>query len=127
MEVTTGGQRRTQTFAASGEGQDLNQVATPGKKRQPSLSELPFSEDTFKDICNIFRIHKSFAKTVTRTDVPSFHCEKVNMPEPAYGKPVQLGRTFILMLTQAEYTTAALRTHGPQTWLCRLRIFRLRD
>jgi hypothetical protein len=99
----TGGQRRCQTFDACGEEHDMDQIVMSRNKRQPGLAELPFTFDTFKDICNTFRVHKSFAKAVTRTDVPSFQCEKVDMKEPAYGTPVHLRHEYYQMLTRLVY------------------------
>lgn len=81
----------------------MDQTVMSRKKRQPGLAELPFSLDTFKNICNTFGIHMSFAKVVTRTDVPSFQCEKVVMNGPAYGTPVRPKHEYYPMLTRPVY------------------------
>lgn len=103
MEIKAGGQRRCQTFDACGEEHNMDEIVMSKNKRQPGLAELPFTLDTFKNICKTFCIHKSFAKAVTRTDVPSFQCERVVMKEPVYGRPAHLKLEYFLMLTRLVY------------------------
>jgi hypothetical protein len=82
------GPRRQQTFVALGEDYCLPQSGyeAEDEPRQPGIRTLPFSCDVFRNICKSFRVHESITKTIARTDVPSFSCEKVMMGQPAYGK-----------------------------------------
>jgi hypothetical protein len=82
------GPRRQQTFAALGEDYHSPQSGHEAKDepRQPGIRYLPFSCDIFRKICKSFRVHESVTKTIVRSDVPSFSCEKVMMDQPAYGK-----------------------------------------
>ncbi|KAH3938453.1 hypothetical protein HBH53_257690 [Parastagonospora nodorum] len=44
-----------------------------------SLLNLPFSNVTFEQICKRFQVHDSVVRTLTRTDVPTFSCDNVEM------------------------------------------------
>jgi predicted GNAT superfamily acetyltransferase len=82
------GARRAQTFAALGEEHHPVKVVPCSEQQQRGIRILPFTYDTFRDICNAFDVHESFTKALTRTDVPSFSCEKVDMGYATYGKPL---------------------------------------
>ncbi|KAH3919719.1 hypothetical protein HBH56_017900 [Parastagonospora nodorum] len=60
----------------------LTQEAT--SRRPRSLLNLPFSKSTFERICERFQVHDSIVRTLTRTDVPTFSCNNVEMGGPAY-------------------------------------------
>ncbi|KAH4265087.1 hypothetical protein HBH64_008030 [Parastagonospora nodorum] len=85
------GIRREPTFAPFEEklhkNHTLQDPALPQEttKRTPrSLLELPFSKNTFKQICERFQVHDSVVRTLTRTDVPTFSCDNVEMGGPAH-------------------------------------------
>jgi hypothetical protein len=82
------GPRRQLTFATLSEGYRSPQSSHEAEHetRQPGIRTLPFSYGVFKSICESFRVHESITKAITRSDVPSFSCEKVMMNQPAYGK-----------------------------------------
>ncbi|KAH4354395.1 hypothetical protein HBH97_248810 [Parastagonospora nodorum] len=50
-----------------------------------SLLNLPFSNVTFEQICKRFQVHDSVVRTLTRTDVPTFSCDNVEMDGLAQG------------------------------------------
>jgi hypothetical protein len=87
-EMVSLGPRRNQTFAALGEEVHPSSPVIKSKCRQPGIATLPFTYDTFKEICDKFGVHESFIKALTRSDVPSFSSEKVDMGYAAYGKPL---------------------------------------
>jgi hypothetical protein len=62
------------------------QVASKGSKRR-GVRTLPFSKTTFRRLTRALRIHGSIAKAVSRSDVPMFSFDQVEMGEqaPAYG------------------------------------------
>lgn len=74
------GLRCAQNFAALGEKQHAKQSS-----KQADIRKLPFSQNTFKSICQKFRVHSSITKAITRSASPSFTCEKVIMNQAAYG------------------------------------------
>ncbi|KAH7128293.1 hypothetical protein B0J11DRAFT_578520 [Dendryphion nanum] len=53
--------------------------ANQPKPRAKPARALPFSQDIFKIICDRFGVHRSTVRTITRQNVPSFSCEKVDM------------------------------------------------
>jgi hypothetical protein len=83
------GIRRAETFARLGEKtsqghQSCEQTSDYG--RQPrGLRNLPYSLETFESICEKFQVHDSIVRVVTRTDVPTISCAKVDMRGPALG------------------------------------------
>lgn len=56
------------------------------RRRPRSLLNLPFSQATFGKICKRFQVHNSVVRTLTRTDVPTFSCDNVDMGGPAFGE-----------------------------------------
>ncbi|KAH8725466.1 hypothetical protein GQ44DRAFT_217980 [Phaeosphaeriaceae sp. PMI808] len=85
--VPTVGVRRTQTFAALAEEPDIAGASPKNQDqaRQPGIRYLPFTYNTFKNICARFQVHESITRAITRTDIPSFSGEKINMErQPAY-------------------------------------------
>jgi len=61
-------------------------IRLESRPRKPrSVLHLPFSQDTFEEICRAFQVHKSIVRTVARSDVPAFSCEHVEMGRPALG------------------------------------------
>ncbi|KAF7671701.1 hypothetical protein GT037_010223 [Alternaria burnsii] len=73
------GLRCAQNFAALGGKQNAKQSS-----KQADIRKLPFSQNTFKSICQKFRVHSSITKAITRSASPSFTCEKVIMNQAAY-------------------------------------------
>lgn len=63
---------------------------------------VPFSRDTFEQITCSFHTHGSVARVVSRSDVPVFTCDKVNMTETAYGMRS-------LSLSMARINTASIQ------------------
>jgi hypothetical protein len=54
------------------------------------VRQVPFDEDTFKEICRSFHVHTSISRVISRADVPLFSRAEVDMgPEgdtqPAIG------------------------------------------
>jgi len=43
------------------------------------VRQLPFDEDTFRDICKNFYVHASISRVISRADVPLFSRAVVNM------------------------------------------------
>ena len=85
-----------------------------------SLLNLPFSNVTFEQICKRFQVHDSVVRTLTRTDVPTFSCDNVEMDGLAQGENKScLNSTFANYLRAFEYTTAAPQTPGIGIWLFR--------
>lgn len=83
------GIRRANTFARFCEKQSVGpEDATVTPKRGGS-KELPFSQKTFEYISKKLQVHDSIVRAVSRTDIPTFNCEKVEMlGRPSIGKSV---------------------------------------
>ncbi|KAF2134965.1 hypothetical protein P153DRAFT_362675 [Dothidotthia symphoricarpi CBS 119687] len=82
----TNGFRRAETFAPLGEKHNtLRATREASLSKQPArgIRHLPFSLPTFERICERFQIHQSFIRAMTRSDVPLFSCEEVEMKRPA--------------------------------------------
>jgi hypothetical protein len=85
------GIRRTATFAPlkgqsvfdSSNGEASSSRYT-GKSR--SIRNLPFAHNTFVEICGRFQVHDSIVRTLTRSDVPTFSCDNVELDGEALGR-----------------------------------------
>jgi hypothetical protein len=81
--------RRATTFAPLGEKSSpdpSNAGSTLVDGQQPrGLRYLPFSQETFQQICEKFQVHRSIVRAMARSDVPIISCDKVDMKEPAFG------------------------------------------
>lgn len=88
------GIRRKETFAGLGEkgharsNNSDSQIYDVGSRQ--SLRNLSLTQTTFRKICERFQIHQSIVRAITRSDVPSFSCEKVHMEQPAIGKRISV-------------------------------------
>lgn len=79
--------KRANTFSA------LEEKASLPRARQTrhvpigrrGVRTVPFSKDTFEKVSNDFHTHASIARVVSRSDVPLFSYDRVNMHESAYG------------------------------------------
>lgn len=84
------GTRRATTFAPLGEKSALDHQkhdASPDHMRRSlSIRDLPFAQHTFERICERFQVHDSIVRTLTRSDVPTFSCDSVEMHEEALGE-----------------------------------------
>jgi hypothetical protein len=82
--------RRETTFAPLGENSNRDHIkrepAMPHARRSRSLLNLPFSQQTFQRICERFQVHDSIVRALTRSDVPTFTSDMVEMDEPAQSK-----------------------------------------
>jgi hypothetical protein len=82
--------RRQTTFAALGEKPHRDYIKReapePHGRRPRSLLNLPFSKETFHQICEQFQVHDSIVRALTRSDVPTFACDSVDMDGPAQSK-----------------------------------------
>jgi hypothetical protein len=81
------GIKRADTFAPF--QQKVGSSAANATHQQPTdrrgVRTVPFLRETFEQIASSFFTHDSIARVVSRSDVPIFTCDKVNMTEPAYG------------------------------------------
>ena len=81
--------RRAATLAPLGEKASLDHSIgqlSPGRRQQPrGLRHLPFSKETFVQICEKFQVHRSIVRSVARSDVPSITCDRVDLKGPALG------------------------------------------
>lgn len=88
------GIRRRETFAGLGDKELLEVRPYPvpalAIRQKRSLRQLPFNEFTFKEICTALQVHRSIIRAITRSDVPSFGCERVTMVRPSLGKQAGL-------------------------------------
>ncbi|KAH6625485.1 hypothetical protein C7974DRAFT_202158 [Boeremia exigua] len=78
--------RRADTIAAFGE---KNSPGRPARQIAPvivqqSIRIVPFSSATFQKICERFSVHESIVRAISRSDIPVFTCESVDMGKPAY-------------------------------------------
>lgn len=87
---TKNGARRETTFAPLAKEPLLDSVKHEVPSHPTSilrsLRYLPYSQRTFRHICERFQVHKSVVRTLARSDVPTFSCDDVEMGEPALGK-----------------------------------------
>jgi hypothetical protein len=83
------GIRRATTFAPLGDKSFLGPTNCPsasGGRQQPrGLRHLPFSQQTFEEICEKFQVHGSIVRALARSDVPTFSYDRVVMAESALG------------------------------------------
>jgi hypothetical protein len=61
------------------------------KSGSREVRQVPFDEDTFKEICKKFHVHTSISRVISRADVPLFSRAEVNMgpdgdTQPAIGQ-----------------------------------------
>jgi hypothetical protein len=85
--------RRRDTLARFGEKKvhETKSISTafPAPQRRRSLREVPFSKITFQMICKALQVHRSILRSISRSDISSFSCERVKMGTSSIGK--QLG------------------------------------
>ncbi|KAK1657020.1 hypothetical protein BDP55DRAFT_687103 [Colletotrichum godetiae] len=95
-----------------------NQVDLPdvpkGAKRE--VRELPFDQNTFRDICDRFFVHSSIARVISRADVPVFSRSYVTMK---LGDSDSVGHSAIVYNCRSSNTwaedMALTATHFPQS------------
>ncbi|KAF9701379.1 hypothetical protein EKO04_001039 [Ascochyta lentis] len=73
--------RRANTLAQLCEKQSVSMESSSPAPRRGSPKDLPFSRKTFECISKKLQIHDSIVRAVSRTDIPTFNCEKVEMME----------------------------------------------
>ena len=83
--------RNAETFAVLGEMNASSNVGSCGARqsmrKSKSLRHLPFSKEVHQLICKKFQVHQSIARAVSRSDVPLFSCERLDMEGDVFSKP----------------------------------------
>jgi len=77
------------TFAALAQGRKIDESSLVNQPPvvMRGVRTLPFSKDVFEMVAQIFNIHGSIARVISRTDVPVFNCEHVTiLGDVAYSK-----------------------------------------
>lgn len=74
-------------ISGSDDLQALKQQVAPKSDTRRGVRTLPFSKATFRRLTRALRIHGGIAKAVSRSDVPMFSVDQVEMGKkaPAYG------------------------------------------
>lgn len=61
-------------------------TAFAAPQRRRSLREVPFSKITFQKVCKALQVHRLILRSISRSDISSFGCERVKMGTSSIGK-----------------------------------------
>ena len=82
--------RRRDTLARFGENKVHEtksfSTAFAAPQRRRSLREVPFSKITFQKVCKALQVHRLILRSISRSDISSFGCERVKMGTSSIGK-----------------------------------------
>jgi hypothetical protein len=122
------GIRRATTFAPLGERSFLDrskcETSSENGQQPRGLRYLPFTQTTFQEICEKFQVHRSIVRAVSRSDVPTISCDRVDMDGPALGMIAYQCRQCVFLanyLCLVKFTIAGLPTPGITIWPCQQR------